>query len=341
MIATRRAALAIVSLLLAALAGSTAYAQDSVAASSALFDKGLKNMLAGRYSVGCPQLAESYRLDPAPGTLFTLAECERKGGKIATALARYDDYLQLFNRMSPDEQAHQRGRDKVSKTEHAALEKVVPELTLKLPANAPANTVVKLDGKRFDAPSLGVALPVDPGAHAITTQAPGAPTHTQHISIKKGERKSITLVVALAPTPPATHPAAPPVAPATPAPEPGAEQRPSHQKTWAYVLGGVGIAGIGVGSVTGLLAMSKKSTVDSQCSTPTTCSPTGKQAADSGKSLALVSTIGFGVGAAGLISGVVLWLTAPAEHSSADRRGITPTAGVGPTGGWLGASGRF
>ena len=65
-------------------------------------------MLAGRYDTGCPELAESYRLDPAPGTLFTLAECERKGGNIATALARYDDYLQLFNRMSPDEQAHQR-----------------------------------------------------------------------------------------------------------------------------------------------------------------------------------------------------------------------------------------
>ena len=83
--------------------------------------------------------------------------------------------------------------------------------------------------------------------------------------------------------------------------------------------------------------MGKKSTADSECPTPTTCSPTGKQAADSGKSLALVSTIGFGVGAAGLISGAVLWLTAPAEHGSAARSGITPTAGVGPTGGRSGA----
>ena len=48
-----------------------AAAQD-VASAEALFDRGLAGMRAGNYEVGCPALSESYRLDPRPGTLFTL-----------------------------------------------------------------------------------------------------------------------------------------------------------------------------------------------------------------------------------------------------------------------------
>src|SRR5438477_5379956 len=88
-----------------------ALAQD-LAAAEALFNKGLADMQAGHYDTGCPSIAESYRLDPRPGTLFTLAECEAKGGKLATAVARYEDYLQLFARLTPDQQAKQKGRER-------------------------------------------------------------------------------------------------------------------------------------------------------------------------------------------------------------------------------------
>ena len=79
-------------------APATAAAQD-LAAAEALFSKGLADMEAGRYDAACPAIGESYRLDPRGGTLFTLAECEAKAGKIATAVARYDDAL--FDRADP------------------------------------------------------------------------------------------------------------------------------------------------------------------------------------------------------------------------------------------------
>src|ERR1700724_1365517 len=40
---------------------------------AALFDRGLADMQAHRYATACPELAESYRLDPHAGGLFTLA----------------------------------------------------------------------------------------------------------------------------------------------------------------------------------------------------------------------------------------------------------------------------
>jgi hypothetical protein len=314
--------------------GGVAQAQSPVAASAALFDQGLKDMLAGRYDKGCPELAESQRLDPEPGTLFTLAECERKQGKIATAAAHYDDYLRLFDHMTPDQQKDQRGRDQVSKQERAAITPFIPKLTLRLPPNAPPSTVVKLSGKQLDSPSLGVPLPVDPGSYTVTTQVPGGPVHEQSLVINKGENKDVTLEVDV-PHPAQRAPAN--SAPASPKTEPVASS--SSQRTWAYVAGGVGVAGVVTGSVAGVLAFGKKSTVDKDCK-GLTCTPEGKQAVDSGRTDALISTIGFSVGAAGLIAGAVLLLTAPRHAPApADRAGVAFTGGASAGGAWVGAEG--
>jgi hypothetical protein len=61
-------------------AAGRASAQDAAAA-GALFDKGVADMQAGHYSSGCPAIEESQELDPHPGTLFTLAECQAKWGR--------------------------------------------------------------------------------------------------------------------------------------------------------------------------------------------------------------------------------------------------------------------
>ena len=78
-----------------------AMAQDPSSAAP-LFDRGLEDMLAGRYETGCPSLAESHRLEPRPGTLFTVAECFAKWGKVATAFRYYEQYLSVFAQMPPE-----------------------------------------------------------------------------------------------------------------------------------------------------------------------------------------------------------------------------------------------
>jgi tetratricopeptide (TPR) repeat protein len=95
-----------------------AAAQD-VAAAEALFDRGVEEMKAGRYEKGCPALAESYRIDPRPGALFTLAECENKRGKIATAVARYEEYLRLVATLAPAQIERQRERIDIANKQKA------------------------------------------------------------------------------------------------------------------------------------------------------------------------------------------------------------------------------
>jgi hypothetical protein len=98
--------------LAAALAGArAAQAQPTPAEADVQFEWGLSEMKAGRFHNGCPAIAESYRLDPKPGALFTLAECEARWGRSASALTHYEAYLDLFAHMSAEKQDKQRGRE--------------------------------------------------------------------------------------------------------------------------------------------------------------------------------------------------------------------------------------
>lgn len=54
-------------------------------AADALFREGRLAADVGNYAVACPKFAESYRLDPAPGTLLNLGDCEENQGELALA----------------------------------------------------------------------------------------------------------------------------------------------------------------------------------------------------------------------------------------------------------------
>lgn len=281
--------------LISAIAGA-ARAEDEAAA-AAQFERGLAEMLAGRYATGCPALAESFRLDPQPGALFTLAECEAKWGRIATAVTHYDEYLGLVGRMAPAERAKQGERPEVAARRRAEIGPEVPELTLVLPRSAPAGTRVRRDGVALGAASLAVPLPVDPGDHTITTQAPGGPERIRKLSVERGAHIRIELEVAPAP---ATVSEAPPDMPPR-----------TSRRGWAYLAGGIGVAGLGTGIVTGALAIGAKGDVTRWCNGDV-CNHDGVLAADRGRTLALVSTIGFGVAIVGAAVAVVILATEPA-----------------------------
>lgn len=269
-------------------------AQDSASA-EALFNQGVAAMKAGNYDAGCPAVAESHRLDPRPGTLFTLAECEARWGKVATAVAHYTDFVRMVSRLPQDKRAPYAARKQMAEDSLAKLNPTVPQLTLVMPEAAPAQTVVKRDGQVLGAAALGIALPVDPGEHVVVTQVPGGPEHQMRIVIGLGESKTVQVEIEQG------------AAPMTSGSEsvPTTAQRRYVSGTW--IAGGVGAAGMVVWGVTGLMAMSKKSTVNERCNGSVCSSPTGKEAGDSGRTLAQVATVGLGVGVAGLAVGAALY----------------------------------
>lgn len=308
---------------------ASAQTDDEKKASDDLFRVGLESMLAGKNAEGCPKLAESMRLFPRAGTLFTLADCEAEWGHSATALRHYEKYLLMFSQMDRAEQDVQRakGREKRALEQKAALEAKVGRVTLVLPPGAPAAVVVKLDGAVVDAKDLDAAVAVDPGDHVVTTEGPNGAGPEQKFTVRAGEATKIDLEVKGSSI--STMPPPPPDSPEEPAPPSGGM---SPLRIGAFVSGGMGVAALAAGLVMGKMVLDKSAVAEEHCGEPDSndmvrCdNAEGYDAATSGQSLATGSTVTVFAGVGLLAAGAVMFFIAPS--GSADKR----AAEIGPYG---------
>jgi hypothetical protein len=191
---------------------------------------------------------------------------------------------------------------------------------------------VSVDGRPLAERLDGAALTVDPGDHEFTFEIVAQPTVTRRFVLHEGEKARRERVVvgasiarpvatATARLQPAPQPPAPVEASPPSPPSPPAEGGGGGRKTLGVVMGGVGIAGIGVGSVFGLLAISSWNHSQTDCHRPATlenCPNHDQAVTEQGTAVSdgAISTIGFIAGGSLLAGGIALWLMAPSEASA-------------------------
>lgn len=316
--------------LLLTLLGAVASAQPKSEADR-LFERGVQGMETGDFAAACPALSESHRLDPLLGTLFTLAECERLAHHPATALRHYEAFIAKETALSSVERRKHKDREKVALEQRDAMAVIAPRLVLKLALATSDKSVqprVEIDGVAIPLASLGTSMRVDPGNHKLSVTTPDGVQRTT-VSVVEREEKVVELAL-----PPASALVAPPLPPAAPA---------AGIPVAAYLTGGIGVVGLGVGAATGILAITKKSAVEAGCDASKRCTPAGKQAADSLQTSALVSNIGFAVGAVGVGVTLVLLLTQrkdpPATAAAASLRPLVLVTGARDA--WIGIERSF
>ncbi len=303
---------------LLAVAGG-ARADDDEARSKKLFDQGVTQMEAKKYDAACPAIEESQRLDPHPGTLFTLAECEALRGRAAAAYSHYGEYLDVYASLPRDKQAKQGTREKDARTQRGVLAKRIAQVTLALPGSAPSGTSVTLDDRPVEPRERSAAIALEAGDHVAVTKAPDGTTTERRFKVEKGDTTTIELEVRTAPGP---RPTAAPTVTAPP------ETPSSGHRTFAFIAGGVGLAGLVAGGVTGGLMLSEKGTVDASCKDGTAgvklCSAAGVEAGNNAKLFGTIATVGLAAGVAFAGLAVVLFATAPKRPAP----GATPTGAL-------------
>lgn len=293
------------------------------------FREGREALGRGDYATACPKFAESVRLTRRPGPLLNLAQCEEHQGHLLSALKHWREGSALLP--AGDARA-------AVATEHvAALEKKVPKLILKLNPEAPAGTKIMLDGVEVSASAIGAAQELERGDHVIVTIARGYADTRSTIKLAEGDQREITMVPGSEPSQRSTQKNGPPSQAASPpvAPPP----RSGARWTAGLVIGGIGLAGLAAGGVTGILAILKKPDYIQACGEGPVC--TGAEAGElqnTLRALTTTSTVMFAVGGAGVVTGVILVATsswkAPAASTS-----VAPT--VLPGGGGFTVQGRF
>jgi hypothetical protein len=278
------------------------------AAAEALFSEGKRLMDEGKYAEACPKLAESQRLDPGTGTLLNLATCYENAGQVASAWSTW------LSAASSARTAGQSDREILAREQATALEPKLGRLTIVVPPEKrPQGLTVERDGVALSHATWGTALPTDAGEHRIVVKAPGYEPYETAAIVVDGQAAEITIPeLVKAPEPP------PAPAEAAPAAVPADQGAGSTTRTLGYVLGGVGIVGLGVGTVFGILAINTNDQSKAECLEPayTSCNADGVTLRNQAMTYGNVSTVAIIAGAALTATGAVLVITSPKKRGA-------------------------
>lgn len=343
----RTLALAVLASAVALPSIARAQSKDDIARADALFNAAKALTDAGQYADACAKFAESKRLAPGLGVTLYLADCYEHIGRTASAWTEFLDAEGLARQRNDKraEVAHQRAQ---------ALEAKLDRLTITVAPTVPqAGLSILRDGVPVPREELGVAVPVDPGDHAIVVSAPGHAARTLNAHVGPESPTATVRIDSLDEGPvstptPAPAPAAPPAP--TPAEQPQAapEQPPASsqdssktRRLISFGAMGLGVAGIGVGTVFGFLAKSKldASNGNGNCDSTDHCNKTGLSDRKDAETFATVSTIGFIAGGVLAAGGVVLFLTsAPPAATSTTGVTLSPAPLTGGAGALISGS---
>lgn len=281
---------------------------------------------AEQFEQACPKFQESHRLDPKPGTILNLAVCHEKQGKIASAWLDYIEAASFAAR------AGQKDREDFAREQAAKLDKMVPRLVVRVPTTIPG-LVLKLDSASLGDAAWGKAAPINPGNHSLEATASGY----------KGWLKTITIdnapgeVEVIVPKLEQEEAEKPKPDLMSGGPKSGVQEKPKkdvptipgpkssfNKPLWIGVAaGGVGLAGMIIGTVTGARTFTLRDAGELECLLDPKhvyCSRKGIELHSQAETSASISTASFVIGGVGLGAGVALVLLGLRQGAPAPSR---------------------
>ena len=304
----RRSAAALAVGAAACLASLTARAQSPAEERAVqLGHEALALFEAGDCTSATTRFEEADRLVHSPVFVLYVARCRRKAGQL---LAAREDYRRIVAEALPDAAPEPwRMAHADAAAELGALNGHIPALSIVVRAPRLNDVAVRIDGEVVAIAALGRPVPLDPGVHKVSAEAPGEPPINREIQLTEDRVEAIELSFGV-PVPAPTYVAVPVPAKKEGSLVPG-----------LVVLGAAGVA-LGVGGVAGAVAKLDESSILSHCN-GNLCLLSDQGTANTAVTLAGVSTAGFIAGGVLAATGVVLVIVRPGRSS-------TPSVGLSP-----------
>ena len=287
---------------LAFCAPTAAFADDGAGAdrrvqARALAENGDTEFAKGRCDRAVPLWQQAESLFPAPTLLLRVARCEALLGHVVVATATLERLLE--QQLPPDApEAFTEAREEATRS--------LPRVRARI-ANLRIDVTGEGGAVQLDdlAVRAGEPLPVDPGPHSVRVRA-GDATWESNVTLGDGETRALSVSVF-------SRRAAP--------------ETPTQRKV-GYVLGGVGLAAVVVGSIVGATALATASSLGAACGTDRSqCPPSAQSDIDSLRIRSLLADLSLGGGAALVVAGAVVTLTSPAPREPPTWLEIVPTVG--------------
>lgn len=275
------------------------------------FERGVKLYEEQDWRSALIEFERAYSISPHYSVLYNIGQCRYQLQDYAGSLTAFETYLATGG---GEESAEQQQRVKATLD---ALRGRVAQVVVVADVDGAEITV---DDVVVGTTPLASPVVVSEGRRKIVASKVGRKAVSRYVDVAGRDSADVSFHLE-----PAESAAAPIVV--------ARASQKGHSMAPAVVLFGFAAAAIGVGTVYGSLAISNRNELDVACPNMG-CPPSATSKIETLKRDAIISTVGFSAGAAGLVGGLAALLFAP-ERSESGR--IHPF--VGP--GIAGAAGSF
>lgn len=300
------------------------------------FEKGMAAQKKKQPEEALAAFRDSYNHVASPNSHLMVARALAELDRLEEAYSEYESTI-------AEAKAAAQTDKKYEQTQQAA-EKELGDVRAKLAlltvqvSGAGEGARVSVRGRELPASDWGKPIAVRPGSVTVELTTASGQKVTEEVTAEAGGSPSVTL------------------SPAAPAPAPARAEASAEasldtggggpsMRTWAYVAGGVGIAGLATFGVFGALNNSKYGKLEDECSGGV-CSKDLEEDADTGRTYQTIANVGLVVGIVGIGAGTALYFLSGKEEKTADRQRTRRAASqprwdvnVGPR--WVSVSGQF
>jgi hypothetical protein len=288
------------------------------------FLRGKDLMTKANYDEALAEFRASHDIVSSPNTRLEIARCLLAMGKLVAAYAELGRTAVEAKELKAEDNRYQRTYDAAT-DERGTLEPKLGFVTLTV-QNPSDGTRVTVAGEEIRRAAWTEPAPVLAGTTQVVVSTPGHADVTRSVTLAAGASTALAIDAQSG----ATESAAP-VAATAPVPDESAHH-PVPLRTWGYVAGGVGVAGLATFAISGALARSAYDDLQTSCgSGPCPSSRAGD--ISSGKTKQTVANVGLAVGVVGVAAGATLFVI------SLKKKADAPGAAVVVSPSWIGLRG--
>jgi hypothetical protein len=298
---------------------------DAVDKAQSLFKKGTALYEKKQYNQAIEEFRGSYAAVASPNSRLYIARCLAQLGEHRDAYIEFDGVIDEASARAASEPRYAKTQEQAT-VERDELAGKVALVTVAV-AHPESAGSLQIGGKEVPRERWGKPFPATPGpVEVVLTSSAGAPVR-ENLTLAAGDKRDITLD---------PLPASPPPDVEVDVSSPSSR---SGLRPYAYVAGGIGVAGLGLFAVAGIMANGTYSDLSDSCGGP--CPPDRQDDVDAGKTQQTLANIGLIVGAVGLAAGATLFVLSVTggDSTEQDQGSASSQLVVGP--GYAGLRGSF